>query len=168
MTIFSSSNSNTVKQRTKVASQDLFKVQLMNNSVTLGLNLLFSVSGSTLLEIFLAVSRLRQATNWPQVNRYLHQPLTSYTIKSHRGLYRSVVHYKIIPTSDREVLCPLRFLFSVSLLKGGLKSKAIVILLLYLQYPKPKWAAFCFRQYYPLHAKRISSQRECQYILESA
>lgn len=80
----------------------------MNNSVTLGLNLFFSVSGSTLLEIFLAVSSPRpgQATNWPQVNRYFHQPLTSYTIKSHRGLYRSVVHYKIIPTSDREVLCP--------------------------------------------------------------
>lgn len=31
--------------------------------------------------------------------------LTSYTIKLPRGLDRSVVHHKIIPTSDREVLC---------------------------------------------------------------
>lgn len=137
----------------------------MSNSVTLGLNsTCFSHRTSKLLDRKRLVTFLRQMSLWadlapkllgcpfsqarlpvcPRSTDLSTRLLTFFTIKSSRGLQRGVVHHKILPISDRRFVTasPLMFLCSVSLLQGGLMSKVIAIPLLYLQYPKPKWAAF--------------------------
>lgn len=63
-------------------------------------------SGLTLLQSVLAGTSLTGwVTSLPQVNRSVHQPLTSSITKPSRGRKRSVVHHRVLPTSDGEVLC---------------------------------------------------------------
>lgn len=88
------------------------------------------------------------------------------TIQSPRGLWRAVVHHRMLPTSEREVLghCFSQTPFQCLPPAGGLESSHCHSHFV----PRVSKTRTGSPLLSPAHTERTSSQRECRWILESA